>query len=453
MKKPSPPPVIVWFRRDLRLRDQPALLAACETGAPVLPLFIWAPDEEGAWAPGAAARWWLHHSLEALDAALRKKGSRLLIRVGASGAILRHLAEETGANTVHACRVHDPLPAARDQAVATELASQGVALVLHGSGLLFEPGEIRNKQGLPFKVFTPFWRTCLEQADPLPPQPAPRHVPAPTSWPKSLTPSHLKLLPDIDWAAGFRKARTPGEETAQALWKQFLSSPVDRYATARDLPGQPGTSRLSPHLHWGEMGARQIWHDLQRREPLTASGRVFLSQIGWREFAHQLLHHFPHTVDQPLQPLFARFPWRENKALLKAWQQGRTGYPIVDAGLRELWATGWMHNRVRMIVASFLVKDLMQPWQAGARWFWDTLVDADLANNTLGWQWAAGCGADAAPYFRIFNPTSQARKFDPEGAYIRRWSAPGAPPPPLVDHADAREEALAAYHHMRHASQ
>jgi deoxyribodipyrimidine photo-lyase len=298
-------------------------------------------------------------------------------------------------------------------------------------------------------VFTPFWRACLARGEPPPPLPRPRTLRSPRRWPRSEPLISLRLEPKIhkiDWTQGIRAAWTPGEEGARRRLAAFLRRGIARYAEDRDYPARP-SSRLSPHLHFGELGPRQLWH------ALPDDAGAFRRELGWREFAYHVLHHFPHTPDEPLRPEFAAFPWARAPGHLRAWQRGRTGYPIVDAGMRELWATGYLPNRVRMIVASFLVKDLLQDWRAGARWFWDTLVDADLANNTMGWQWTAGSGADAAPYFRVFNPLLQARKLDPEGRYVARWvpelAAGGDYPEPIVDHAEARARALAAFAEIR----
>jgi deoxyribodipyrimidine photo-lyase len=331
-------------------------------------------------------------------------------------------------------------------------------------------------------VFTPFWRHCISLPEPAEPLAAPPSITAPTCWPASLPLEELALLPRIDWAAGMRAAWTPGSAAALASFEHFLQRSFEDYPDARDRPDRSGTSRLSPHLHFGEIGPRQIWHGVRRFA--QARGRhttwrqsQFLTEVGWREFAHHLLYHFPHTPEKPLRGDFARFPWKSDKKGLHAWQRGQSGFPIVDAGMRQLWHTGWMHNRVRMIVGSFLVKDLLLPWNEGAAWFWDTLVDADLASNTLGWQWVSGCGADAAPYFRIFNPVTQATRFDPQGTYIRQWvpelarlteqwihrpwEAPAETlraagvrlgvdyPRPLVDHGVARERALEALATLR----
>lgn len=470
-------PSIVWFRNDLRLADNPALVAAAR-GQPIVPVFIWAPEEEGRWPPGAASRWWLHQSLVCLDAALRERGSRLIVRHGSSLAVLRQLVRETRAAAVVWNRRYEPVAIARDTAINAALRADGLAVDTFDAALLFEPWTLRTKAGKPFQVFTPFWKACLGAPPPDAPQPAPAALAVPPRWPRSLTIADLQLEPPIDWAAGIRAAWQPGERGAAARLERFLDDGVARYAGDRNRPDRNGSSRLAPHLHFGEIGPRQVWHAvhtraaLDRTPGLSGGSEVYLREIGWREFAYHLLFHFPHTTNAPLRDEFARFPWRADAAALRAWQRGRTGYPIVDPGMRELWTTGWMHNRVRMIVASFLVKDLLLPWQAGAEWFWDTLVDADLANNTLGWQWTAGCGADAAPYFRIFNPVTQGQQFDPDGDYARRWvpelqhvpntfvhqpwAAPHAVlqdagvhlgrhyPAPMVDHRTARQRALAA---------
>lgn len=474
----SASPALVWFRLDLRLSDNPALLAAVRRGGPVIPVFVWAPEEEGDWPPGGASRWWLHQSLKALAADLEHRGARLILRRGPTLGTLLELARSTGASAVHWNRRYEPALVARDTRLKAALQGAGLEVASFNSALLFEPWTVTNQAGKPFQVFTPYWRHCLGQAEPPPPQPPPASWPAPARWPRSEPLAALELEPRVDWAAGLRAAWTPGEAGALAALRRFVEHGFADYTEQRNRPDLPGTSRLSPHLHFGELGPRQVWHALKaeaaRRGWAADAWRrsPFLAELGWREFAHHLLFHFPHTPDQPLRPEFAHFPWRKHPAALRAWQRGRTGYPIVDAGMRELWSTGWMHNRVRMIVASFLVKDLLVDWREGARWFWDTLVDADLASNTLGWQWTAGCGADAAPFFRIFNPTLQGQKFDPHGDYVRRWvpelarlpaewmHQPSAAPAevlaraggelgvhyprPIVSHAIAREVALEA---------
>lgn len=469
----SGPAQIVWFRRDLRLTDNDAICAAASTGGPIIPTFVWAPDED---APGAASRWWLHHSLESLSASLERKGSRLLLRTGPSATTLVRLARETGARAIHYGRLHKPGAAARDNEVERALRDAGIEVFAHPASLLLDPRSVANKTGNPFQVFTPFWRRCMELIAPEAPAKAPRSLspyPRPLS---GLALDDLGLLPRVDWARGFRELWQPGEEGARKRLDRFVARSIGAYEKQRDLPAIDATSRLSPHLHFGEISPRQVWHAAHA----VSGAAPFLRQLGWREFAHHLLHHFPRTVSRPLRPEFDAFPWGRDPRLLKAWQEGLTGYPIVDAGMRELWTTGWMHNRVRMIAASFLVKDLLIPWQDGAAWFHDTLVDADLANNTLGWQWVAGCGADAAPYFRIFNPVLQGRKFDPDGKYVRRWvpelvampdrwihepfEAPSGAlekagvrlgqtyPKPIVNHDEARDRALEAYAFTRNRS-
>ena len=444
------PATLVWFRLDLRTSDHLPLAAALGGGGPVVPVFVWAPEEEAPWAPGAASRWWLHHSLEALDAALRERGSRLVIRRGPTTAALLQLAEDTGAAAlVFGARV-EPAVVRRDLAVTAALRRRGVAVEPTAGDLLFAPDAVRTRAGGPFQVFTPFWKACLAAAAPADPLDAPARIPAPAAWPASLRVADLGLLPRADRAAGWRAEWNPGEDGAATALARCVTDVLPGYSERRDRPDLGGTSRLSPHLHFGEVSPRQVWAAIEAHAALGGDRRVrvaaagFLRQLGWREFAHHLLAHFPHTAERPLREAFARFPWRRDAAALRAWQEGRTGYPIVDAGMRELRGTGWMHNRVRMITASFLVKDLLLSWQEGARWFWDTLVDADLANNTLGWQWAAGCGADAAPYFRIFNPARQAARFDPDGDYVRRWVPAPERLPPMVDHAAARARALTA---------
>ena len=420
---------LVWFRHDLRLDDNPALAAAAARGK-IVPVFIWAPEEEAPWEPGAASRWWLHQSLEKLTAALAKAGAPLVIRRGPSLATLESLAKEYAASHVAWNRRYEPAVVKRDTAIKQALATAGLAVESFNGGLLYEPVHVKTKQGKPYQVFTPFWRALLALPEPAEPTPPPRKLVAAEpvkGKAKSLTVSDLDLLPEIDWAGTMRKTWTPGEAGAAQRLKDFLAKGLAGYGSGRDRPDQEGTSSLSPHLHFGEISPRRIWHAVREAvgdkpaATITGSPEVYLRELGWREFASHLIYHFPHTTDAPLRADYARFPWVKDPVGLAAWQRGRTGYPVVDAGMRQLWATGWMHNRVRMIVASFLVKDLRVTWLEGAKWFWDTLVDADLAANTLGWQWAAGCGADAAPYFRIFNPTTQGTKFDPDGNYVRKW--------------------------------
>ncbi len=444
-------PALVWFRQDLRLSDNPALAAAIERHAPVIPVYVWAPEEEGAWPPGAASRWWLSRSLARLSEELEKLGSRLIVRRGPTTEALSRLVEESGAAAVFwNCR-HEPAAAARDAEVQSRLRGRGLIVQSFNGSLLFEPGTIRNRQGQPFRVFTAFWRASMTRSVALPSQDAPKRLPSPRQWPHSLALSELGLEPTVNWASGLREVWEPGESGVRRQLKRFLEEGLTDYPANRDKPGVIGTSRLSPHLHFGEISPGRIWREvLGFDNGRSAASQSYLRQLVWREFAHHLLHHYPESVHRPLRPEFAAFPWRKDPDLFRAWKRGCTGYPLVDAGMRELWRTGWMHNRVRMVVASFLVKHLLIGWQEGAAWFWDTLVDADLANNTLGWQWVAGCGADAAPYFRIFNPALQAARFDPGGEYVRRWvpechSPPESPYlPPVVDHEEARRRAFDA---------
>lgn len=442
---------LFWFRQDLRLADHPALQAAIARGEPVIPIFLWCPDEEGEWAPGAAARWWLHQSLGRLARDLERLGSQLVIRQGKDSlAALRKLITETGATAVYWSRRYEPLVIARDRHIKETLRAEGLEVRSFNAALLVEPWDVQNLSGKPFQVFTPFWRRVMTDLAPPAPLPVPKKIPPPKRWPTGVAIEALRLMPKIHWYGGMQQSWSPGERGAAKLLDAFLDGPVKNYGDTRNLPAVGGTSRLSPHLHFGELSPRQVWH----AAPKWRSSQ-FMTEIGWREFAHHLLYHFPRTTNEPSRSDFARFPWRDDERELAAWRGGRTGIPLVDAGMRELWETGWMHNRVRMVVASFLVKNLRMHWLHGARWFWDTLVDADLASNTLGWQWAAGCGADAAPYFRVFNPTSQAEKFDPDGEYVRRWipelggKSAKAYPSPIVDLKASRESALAAFKTLR----
>lgn len=459
---------IFWFRRDLRLADNPALVEAMKTHDHVVPLYIHAPEEEGEWAPGAAGRWWLHHSLAALDASLGTHRGSLQILQGSSLDSLRAAIEATGATAVYFNRLYEPKVIRRDKAVRKALEEDGIDVASFNASLWCEPWDIATKQDEPYRVFTPFWRNLRTRIDDVGPieAPSPMHL---VALPTSVKLDDLALLPTLDWAKGFDEW-TPGEQGAHEMLDLFADDAVGHYVEGRDMPARHGTSRMSPHLHWGEISPLQIAAGLRAHAARTKNKpdiEPYLRQLGWREFAHHLLFHFPKTPKENFNPKFNGFRWAKRDAhALRRWKQGKTGIPIVDAGMRELWTTGWMHNRVRMLVASLLTKNMRQHWLLGEKWFWDTLVDADLANNALGWQWVAGSGADAAPYFRIFNPVTQSEKFDKDGAYIRRWvpelrDAPGrlvhAPwedeaflnksgyPRPLVDLKTTREDALTAY--------
>jgi deoxyribodipyrimidine photo-lyase len=467
---------IFWLRRDLRLADNPALLEGIATCARVLPLYIHSPQEEAPWAPGGASNWWLHGSLAALDLSLRGRGSRLAIERGESLEALGRVARAIGATRIFWNRLYDPATRERDARLKVALRAQGLLCQSHKGLLLFEPWEVRTGAGEPYRVYSAFWRRCAPGLRDLVPLAAPEGLPPAPEYPGTDLES-LGLLPRIPWDQGLQERWQPGEAAALERSRTFAAQGLPDYAERRDLPAVAGTSALSPHLRFGEIGPRQVLALIaeQHGDLQGPAAEPFTREILWREFAYHLLYHFPATTDQPLDPRFTRFPWREDRdgVLPHAWHRGQTGIPLVDAGMRELWHTGWMHNRVRMVVASFLTKNLRLPWQAGARWFWDTLVDADLASNTLGWQWSAGCGADAAPYFRIFNPVRQGERFDPAGEYVRRWcpelaalpsrhihqpwSAPesvlrGAGvrlgldyPHPVVDLSRSRTEALAAF--------
>jgi deoxyribodipyrimidine photo-lyase len=468
-------PALLWFRQDLRLADNPALAAVA--GRPLLPVFLLDDADAGRWATGAAARWWLHHSLAALGRDLAARGAPLLLARGRAEITIPALAAAIGASKVVAGRLAEPWARERDAHVAEALADAGRGFHLFTSSLLREPGEVRSGSGRPYAVYTSFARAVAAMGAPGTPLPAPARLCPPPSPPPGDRLEDWGLLPRApDWAAEFPACWAPGEAGAQARLARFLAGPIRRYAEARDDPGIEGSSCLSPHLRWGEVSPRQVWHATAAAVG-EAAARPFLGEILWREFSHHLLWHRPEMPERPLRAEYAALPWQPDPALLRAWQRGRTGYPIVDAGMCQLWRHGWMHNRVRMIAASVLVKHLLQPWQDGAAWFWETLVDADLANNSASWQWVAGCGVDASPWFRIFNPVAQGERFDPGGRYVRRflpelaglpdrfihhpWEAPVPVlhqaglvlgrdyPRPVVEHAEGRRRALAAFAAMR----
>lgn len=459
---------LLWLRQDLRLHDNPALAAAISQGKPVICVYIHDDINAGANADGAATKVWLHHALAVLKEQLAEKNLSLHLAVGDSLAILPALCKTYEISNIYTNTHYEPWRQNLDSDLREKLSAQGVAWHSHSANVLVEPDALKTKTGGNFKVFTPFYKALLErgvEGDAPAPLPA-KAISIPLE--NSCSIEELALLPrsEPDWHKGLISHWRVGEEAAHDMLATFLEDKGDNYKIKRDFPDLDITSRLSPYLHFGHISPRQIWRLCQQNG--SPKLEAFTRQLVWRDFSIQLLHFNPEMDSKPLQPQFAHFPWQVSKEYLTAWQRGMTGYPIVDAGMRQLWATGWMHNRVRMVVASFLVKHLLQPWQDGEAWFWDTLVDADLANNAASWQWVAGCGADAAPYFRVFNPILQGVKFDPDGRFIRRWcpelvhmptehihtpwEAPllmGDYPPPIVDHAQARDRALAAYHHLK----
>ena len=479
----TPSSNLVWFRHDLRVHDNPALSEACTNGASVFAIYILDDETPGVRAPGAASRWWLHHSLRQLVGDLAGLGIQLILKRGDAASVLAHTAEAVAAAKVYWNRRYDPGGIACDTAIKASLREAGVEAESSAANLLCEPFDVRTGQGSPYRVFTPFWKALRSLVSDAPPLPAPEPVadPLPSNHAYSVLDDWTLLPTHPNWAGGFDEVWTPGEAAARIKLRQFLNTALEGYGAGRDIPALAATSLLSPHLCFGEISPRSIWHAVrhhlggngQRRE----DGEKFLSELGWREFSHHLMFHYPAMVSDNYNDRFDRFDWRDDEAALHLWQRGMTGYPIVDAGMRELWSTGYMHNRVRMITASFLTKHLRIHWAQGEAWFWDTLVDADIANNVANWQWVAGTGADAAPYFRIFNPMLQGEKFDPRGEYVRKWvpelgaipdrylhkpwQAPGdvlasagvslgtTYPCPIVDHRSAREAALDAFRALK----
>lgn len=455
-------PVIMWFRQDLRLSDQPALTAAAAAG-PIIPIYILDDQTPGDWHWGGASRWWLHQSLQSLG-----KKLPLVFQRGPSDSVLERLIIETAATALYFTRDYAPWAGALEARIKNICDKHGVACHRYGGFLLHEPESIRNGSGEYFKVYTPFSKVCFAKGPVRALKPVPEIEPACLKI-ASDTLDDWGLLPSKpNWATTFSQHWTPGEEGARTQLADFLDQGLEGYADGRDRTDKNHTSRLSAHLHWGEISPHQVWHAIEQSiakadGKLDRDGEKFLKEVLWREFSYNLIHHAPRLPDKPFKPEYENFPWANDPVGLLAWKIGMTGYPIVDAGMRELWQSGIMHNRVRMIVASFLTKDLLLPWQQGARWFWDTLVDADIGSNSASWQWVAGSGADAAPYFRIFNPVLQGEKFDAQGIYVRRWVPeladvpdqflhkpwemlvpPKSYPKPIIDHSFARDRALAA---------
>ena len=467
------PITIVWFRQDLRLADNPALHAAAASGAKVLPVYIHDDTEAGEWSPGSASRWWLEHSLSALNESL---DGQLRVLTGDARALLPELVQETGAESVFWNRCVEPWRASGDSAIKAELLAAGIGVHTSNGAYLYDPAEVTKVDGTPYRVFTPFYRHVLKNWTPRDPLPAPPGLKLDR---ENAPPADLPTPPA--WERSDACPWRPGEAGAHAALTTFLEQRLDHYEEARDRPDLDGVSRLSPHLHFGEISPHQVRQaTLDRQPPPESSSQDrFLSELGWREFSAHLLANLPDLPGRNVQKKFDRFPWLNDEAVCEEWQSARTGYPIVDAGLRELRETGFMHNRVRMIVGSFLTKNLLQDWRVGERWFWENLVDADLANNSASWQWIAGCGADAAPYFRIFNPVTQGVRFDPQGNYVRRyipelarvpdkfvhrpWEAPAETleqagvrlgedyPSPIVDLKESRDRALTAYKSLTQA--
>jgi len=471
-------PLIYWFRQDLRIHDNPTLSAAVKTDKPIIAVYILDQNPKNKWGIGSASRWWLHHSLNELSHSISELGGRLILRKGNAIEELNNIINETQADTLYFTRQYEPYASQLEKQVHDRFSDQ-IEVKRFKGYLLHEPEDIRTGNDQPYKVFTPFYKSCLKTGSPSQPVNAPESL---VAYKKKISSDFLndwKLLPkQPNWAHQFNDYWLPGENGAHQHLSEFITHAGSKYSILRNRPDVTGTSRLSAHLHFGEISPRQVWTTIKNyQHNIPDSGEAYLRQLIWRDFSYHLLVHWPDFPDKPFRPEFGKFPWKPNKKALQKWQHGQTGYPIVDAGMRELWKTGWMHNRVRMIVASFLIKDLLIPWQQGEKWFWDTLVDANLANNAAGWQWVAGCGADAAPYFRVFNPVLQGEKFDPQGDYVRTWipelkslpkkyihspwlapdevlSSAGISlgkdyPQPIVDHSKARDRALDAYQELK----
>jgi deoxyribodipyrimidine photo-lyase len=469
-------PTIVLFRRDLRVSDNAALAAAADRKGPVLALFTFDEESESIRPMGAASRWWLHNSLAELSQNLHDSGAKLIFARGRTRDVVATAIEASGADCVYWNRRYQPAEAAIDAALKTEIREAGLIAQSFDGALLHEPSLLKTGSGGYYKVYTPFWKALNSGSDLRDPIDPPKSIHGWEGKFDGLSLDELDLLPKTpDWAEGLAEQWTPGEAGARQRLQAFQNEDLADYENRRDIPSVRGTSRLSPHLAFGEVTPVQIFAAVRQSD--KAGAVKFRKEIGWREFSYHLLFHNPHLHEHSFRPEFEGFTWRGDGQATKAWQTGMTGYPIVDAGMRELWRTGWMHNRVRMITASFLIKDLMIDWREGERWFWDTLVDADPANNPASWQWVAGSGADAAPFFRIFNPVLQGEKFDPHGDYVRRyvpeiaglpdryihrpWEAPAALlthakielgktyPNPIIDHGAARHRVLIHYQSIK----
>lgn len=474
-------PIIVWFRHDLRLTDNIALSKAAETGQPIIALYIYDQKALGKSDYGAASKWWLHHNLADFQKNLKDKGLNLVLREGRSLDILKEIIKETGAESLFYNRLYEPWSIARDKDIKETLKDQDIDVQSFQGHYLFEPWQIKNKSGDPYKVFTPYYKTCMALED---------HIGDPLPVPHTLKPyknislkdiKDLGFLPKIDWDKKLESHWEYGEDGAHNRFNAFLDSRLHQYKDGRNRPDKDYTSMMSPYLRFGIISPRSLWHACRTytlaQDAPESQTESFLRELIWREFCNHLLFYNPEMPEKPLQEKFEPFPWKTNKTFRHAWEKGRTGYPIVDAGMRQMWETGWMHNRVRMIVGSIMVKHFLQAWQDGEAWFWDCLIDGDLANNSAGWQWIAGCGADAAPYFRVFNPILQGEKFDPDGDYVRQyvpelkdmpskyihkpWEAPkdvldkanvvldDTYPSPVIDHKHGRERALEAFESLK----
>ncbi len=435
---------LVWFRRDLRLQDNSALLSAIASGAEILPVYIHGVNQPKQLSEGGASQWWLHHALADLDAQLKDVGADLYLEQSDDVCeALCSLVREYNIDAVFWNRRYQPDAIKLDTDVKKQLVADGVEVESFNSSVLNEPHAISNLSGRPYQVFTPYWKRCRDIEVPILTDvnlDAARWVNA-----TGRDLDMLSLLPQIPWDKTFYKTWQPTRKAAKERLKLFSKKPVREYNIARDMMSDDGTSRMAPYLHFGQIGVREIYHYLKDSGETVMHG--YVRQLYWRDFSHHLIYHFPHSVEKSLRPEYEQFPWKNSEEMVARWRKAQTGYPVIDAAMRQLWETGWMHNRARMVVGSFLVKHLLQEWQSGADWFWDTLVDADLPNNTMGWQWVGGCGADAAPYFRVFNPLLQAKKFDKDGEYVRRYLPELAKIPGKLIHEpwELTEIELAAY--------